>query len=239
MTPAALAAAVPLEPADWDAVSLVVFDIDGTLYDQRRLRIAMMRDLLLDAASRRRLDAIKILRAYRQIRERLAEREAPDCEAALIAETASATGHSPAAIRLIVEEWIERRPLPYLPACRYPGLVELFAGLRCNAKMIGILSDYPAGAKLAALGLDADYVVCATDKGIGLLKPNPRGLQAIIATAGVSPFETVLIGDRADRDGLAARRSGVWPLIRSARPIKNYQTFTAFDDAIFKRFLAS
>jgi putative hydrolase of the HAD superfamily len=228
-----------LDPADWDRIGLVVFDIDGTLYDQRRLRIRMMRDLLLDAAARRRLDAIIVLRAHRQIRERLAEREAPDFEAILVAETASATGHSPDAIRRIVEEWIERRPLPYLPACRYPGLVELFAGLRRDRKIIGILSDYPAGAKLAALGLDADHIVCANDDRIGLLKPNPRGLLAIIAAAGVSPAETVLIGDRADRDGLAARRSGVWPLIRSGNPIKDYQTFARFDDAIFKRFLAS
>jgi HAD superfamily hydrolase (TIGR01549 family) len=223
----------------WDDIRLVAFDVDGTLYSQHRLRVRMMRDILLDAASRRTLDTIRILRTYRRFREQLAEQEVPDFENALAAKTASATGRSADQVRSIVEEWIERRPLPYLRAYRYPGVVELFAGLRRKGKAIGIVSDYPAGAKLAALGLDADHVVCASDKDIGLLKPNPRGLQAIIEAAGTNPRQTVLIGDRADRDGETARRIGAWPLIRSPKPLEDWQTFAAFDDAVFEKFLPS
>jgi FMN phosphatase YigB (HAD superfamily) len=228
-----------LGPSDWDGIRLVVFDMDGTLYSQARLRVRMTRDMLLHAASTRSLDVITVIRAYRRIREHLSELEVPDFEIALVAETAAVTGRSPEDIRSTVDEWIERRPLRYLAACRYPGLVELFTGLRRKGKAIGILSDYPARAKLAALGLAADHVVCAGDEGIGLLKPNPRGLQAIIEVAGATPRQTVLIGDRADRDGIAARRIGVWPLIRSNRPVKDWQTFAKFDDAIFRSFLPS
>ena len=32
---------------DWSAIDLVVFDVDGTLYDQRRLRLAMLGHLPL------------------------------------------------------------------------------------------------------------------------------------------------------------------------------------------------
>jgi hypothetical protein len=70
--------------------------------------------------------------------------------------------------------------------CRYPSLPEFFAGLRRKGKVIGILSDYPATAKLEGLGLAADHVVSAGDKGIGLLKPHPRGLEALIAAAGAA-----------------------------------------------------
>jgi FMN phosphatase YigB (HAD superfamily) len=108
-------------PSDWDGIRLVVFDMDGTLYSQQRLRVRMMRDILLHALAQRTLGVIKVLRAYRRIRERLAGQEVPDFERALIAETAGATGRSPDQVRLIVEEWIERRPLPHLLACRYPG----------------------------------------------------------------------------------------------------------------------
>jgi putative hydrolase of the HAD superfamily len=226
-------------PSAWDGIRLVVFDMDGTLYSQARLRVRMARDMLLHAVSTRSVDVIAVVRAYRRIRERLSEREAPDFETALVAETAAATGRSAHDVRSIVDEWIERRPLPYLAACRYPGLAELFAGLRRQAKTIGILSDYPARAKLAALGLDADHVVCASDDGIGFLKPNPRGLQAIIEAAGATPLQTVLIGDRADRDGVAAERAGAWSLIRSPKPIGDWQTFATFDDAIFRSFLPS
>jgi len=228
-----------LEPSDWEGVHLVAFDLDGTLYSQYRLRVRMARDVLLHAASTCSLEAMMVVGAYRRIREQMGEQEVPDFESALVAATASATGRSSHEVRVIVHEWIERRPLSYLAACRYPGLVELFAGLRSKGKVIGVLSDYPASAKLSALGLRADHVVCAGDAGVGLLKPNPRGLQAMIEAVGTNPCQTVLIGDRVDRDGAAARRIGAWPLIRSAKPIKDWQTFARFDDGIFRSFLRS
>lgn len=226
-----------LAASDWQSIRLVVFDVDGTLYDQGRLRLRMSRDLLLDAALRRSVEAIKLLRVYRRLRETMADEEVADFERALIAETARVTGRSADRLRAVVDTWIEKTPLRYLASCRYPGVAELFAGLRRNGKRIGVLSDYPAAAKLAALGLKADYVVCAGDPSVGLLKPNPKGLAVLIQAAGVDAQATVLIGDRTERDGAAARRLGVWPLIRSRRPLEHWQTFARFDDAIFRSFL--
>ena len=226
-------------PLDWDRVHLVVFDVDGTLYRQRPLRLRMSRDILLHTLLKRDLNVIAVLAKYRGIRERLGDEQVVDFENALIAQTATATANSPDSVRSIVSEWVERRPLRYLAACRYPGLSQLFAGLRRSGKSIGILSDYPAKAKLGALGLTADYVVFAGDEGIGLLKPHPRGLESLIAAAGVKPHHTVLIGDRADRDGIAARRAGAQALIRSSKPIEGWQTFARYNDALFSPFLAS
>jgi FMN phosphatase YigB (HAD superfamily) len=226
-------------PLDWDNVHLVVFDVDGTLYRQRPLRIKMARDILLYTLLKRDLNVVAVLARYRRIRERLGDEEAIDFERALIAQTAAATANSPDQVRAIVSEWVERRPLVYLAACRYPGLPQLFAGLRRSGKSIGILSDYPAKAKLEALGLTANYVVFAGDEGIGLLKPHPRGLESLIAAAGVKPHQTVVIGDRVDRDGLVARRAGAQALIRSSKPIEGWQTFAKFDEALFSPLLAS
>jgi putative hydrolase of the HAD superfamily len=226
-------------PLDWDNVHLVVFDVDGTLYRQRPLRIKMARDILLYTLLKRDLNVVAVLARYRRIRERLGDEEAIDFERALIAQTAAATANSPDQVRAIVSEWVERRPLKYLAACRYPGLPQLFAGLRRSGKSIGILSDYPAEAKLEALGLTANYVAFAGDEGIGVLKPHPRGLESLIATAVVKPQQTLLIGDRADRDGIVARRVGAQALIRSSKPIEGWQTFARFDDALFAPVLAS
>jgi putative hydrolase of the HAD superfamily len=231
-----MSSARPLAPSDWDGIRLVAFDVDGTLYSQRRLRLLMARDMVVNAALTRSLDALIVIKAYRLVRERLGELEEPDFDGALVAETAKASGRSTAVVRAIVDEWITRRPLAYLAACRYRGVAELFAGLRRRAKIIGIVSDYPAQAKLAALGVSADHVVCASDSGVGLLKPNPRGLEVLIEAAGVTARQTVLIGDRADRDGIAARRISAWPLIRSRTRIDGWQTFDRFDDALFKCF---
>ena len=84
--------------------------------------------------------------------------------------------------------WIDRHPLPYLGACRYAGLPELFAGLRRHGKTIGVLSDYPAVAKLAALELAADFVVSACDRDIGCLKPDPSGLRHCCAAPACRPI---------------------------------------------------
>jgi FMN phosphatase YigB (HAD superfamily) len=224
---------------DWDDVHFVVFDVDGTLYRQRQLRLRMAWDLLLYTLLKRDLKVIAVLARYRRIRERLGDEQGIDFERALITQTAAVTANSPDRVRSIVSEWIEQRPLRYLAACRYPSLSQLFAGLRRSGKSIGILSDYPAEAKLEALGLTANYVVFAGDESVGLLKPHPRGLESLIAAAGVKPHETVVIGDRVDRDGLAARRAGAQALIRSSKPIEGWQTFTRFDDALFTPFLAS
>lgn len=220
-------------PSQWDDIRLVVFDMDGTLYRHRSLHLRMARDMLLYTLLKRDLNVIAVLAKYRRIRERLADEQVVDFERVLVAETATATANSPDAVRAIVSEWVEQRPLPYLAACRHPGLPQLFAGLRRKGKSIGILSDYPVKAKLAALELTANHVVFAGDQGIGVLKPHPRGLESLMTAAGVKAHATVLIGNRADRDGLAARRAGARALIKSSKPIEGWQTFTRFDDALF------
>jgi putative hydrolase of the HAD superfamily len=223
---------------DWDEISLVVFDVDGTLYRQLPVRLRMLRDMLFHAVWKRDLNMISVLANYRRIRERLGDEQVNDFEQVLISETATSTSSSTDTVRAIVSEWIEERPLSYLVGYRYPGLDELFAGLRNKGKSIGILSDYPAKAKLIALKLTADYIVSAGDDGVGYLKPNPRGLEALIAAARAEANTTLVIGDRADRDGVVAQRVGARALIRSSKSIEGWQTFAAFDDVVFAPILA-
>ncbi len=224
---------------DWATIGLVVFDVDGTLYDQRPLRLRMARDLLIHSALRFDRSTLRILSAYRRIREELGDAEVADFEPVLIERTAAATGCAPAAVRAAVDDWIERRPLPYLMACRYPGVGELFAALRRREKAVGILSDYPATAKVAALGLAADVVVSAGDDAVRRLKPDPRGLEHLLATTGIRPEAAVMIGDRVERDGAIAVRVGMRALIRSSQPIAGWQTFRRFDDPLFAPLLAA
>ena len=82
----------------------------------------MARDILLHTLLKRDLNVIAVLAKYRRIRERLGDEQIIDFEPALIAQTATATANSPDSVRSIVSEWVERRPLRYLAACRYPGL---------------------------------------------------------------------------------------------------------------------
>ena len=222
---------------DWTTIDLVVFDVDGTLYDQRRLRLAMLRQLLGHAWQTCSLDTLRTLRTFRRVREALGEQAGADFMALQYAQTASRHGKTPGAVRALTHEWMEQRPLPLLAACRYAQVVELFAGLRAAGKRVAAFSDYPAEAKLAALGLAADPMVCATDAGIERLKPDPAGLLAILRQTGVAPGRALMIGDRFDRDGAAAGRAGMRALIRSGRAHAQWATFQAYDDPVFRPLL--
>jgi phosphoglycolate phosphatase len=228
----------PATLLDWSTIDLVVFDVDGTLYDQRRLRIGMLRQLIGHTWQSRSLDTLLILRTFRRVREALGEQAGADFMAAQYAQTASRHGTTSAAVRALTEEWMEQRPLPLLAACRYAQVAEVFAGLRAAGKQIAAFSDYPAVEKLAALRLRAELVVCATDAGIARLKPDPAGLLAILRQTGVAPGRALMIGDRFDRDAAAAERAGMRALIRSNRPHARWATFRAYDDAVFGPLLA-
>ena len=225
------------KPFDWSQIRLAVFDVDGTLYDQRRLRLLMARDLLFLLLSCGNTRFIRILRTYRRLREQLAEEETAKFEQVLLEKTAAACGCSPAEVQQTVFNWMEQRPLPYLARCRFPGVDAVFAGLRRSGIAIGIYSDYPAQAKLDAMELYADYVVCAPDKEVGVLKPHPRGLEVLLNKAGMAPENAVLIGDRTERDGEAARRAGVLPLIRSPKVLAGWQSFAGYEEVLFEQVL--
>lgn len=223
---------------DWSTIQLAVFDVDGTLYNQRALRSKMLLALMVASVRRLSLLDVRVVAFYRRHREELGEAEVEGFEPLLLARTAERFGIPVERVRAICHEWLEQRPLPLLLRARYAHLDRLFAALRANGVQIGILSDYPATEKLAALGLPADHIVWAGEPAVNVLKPNARGLQLLIARAGVSAAETVMIGDRDERDGEIARRLGVRALIRSSKPILGVDCFDAYDSGPFADLLA-
>ena len=218
---------------DWNEIKCVVFDVDGTLYDQTKLRRLMLFDLIGDAISKMDLQIIFILKHYRKLRESMADQEVDGFELTLIELTAKVVGCSEDQVRAAVELWILKRPIRYISKCMHSGLPELFNNLRKSGKLIGVLSDYPADEKLLAMGLAADFIVCASDPKIAILKPHPRGLIELLQIAKINPNQTVLIGDRPERDGLVAERVGVRSLIFSRKKICEWQTISSYYDSIF------
>jgi putative hydrolase of the HAD superfamily len=216
---------------DWSRIKLVAFDVDGTLYAQRPLRLRVAAALIRHTVKSRNTRTMAVLKTYRTLREELGDTETPDFDRILLDRVAQHHALSPGLIREIVAEWMEQRPLGSLARCRYPAVDRLFERIRASGRLIGILSDYPAHAKLQAMTLSADHVVSAGE--VGLLKPHPRGLQRLMELAGTAPEETILIGDRDERDGAAARRAGTACLLRSRKPVPGVGTFTRFDDPIF------
>jgi len=141
---------------------------------------------------------------------------------AQLEHAASRSGLSQEQIAPLVARWMEQEPLPLLARYRSPGIIELIAACRRAGLKLGVLSDYPAEAKLAALELTGlfDAILFAQSPEIGVFKPNPRGLLAVVKALGVSPAETLYVGDRPEVDSAAAAAAGVSCVIVAPRPAK-------------------
>jgi phosphoglycolate phosphatase len=197
----------------------------------------MLRQLIADAWSSRSLKTIKTLRVFRHVREKLGDQPGIDFLSQQYKLTAERCHVSVDEVRRLTTDWLEKRPLPFLAATRYPYLQELFSALHACEKRVAVFSDYPAVEKVSALGLRANPIVCSTDSGVARLKPDPAGLIQILKQCEVPSNRALMIGDRFDRDALAASRSGVRALIRSRQPHPDFDTFQNFGDAVFSPLL--
>lgn len=193
-----------------DALEAVIFDVDGTLYNQKMLRLRMFLSLLKTLCFHvNTWPIIKVLRSFRRYRESTAF---IDAEASLESQynwVAEATQLNIALVRAVVEEWMFAKPLKHLTACQYPGVHIFFQKLKERRIMIGIFSDYPAKQKLTAMALEADFYVCSTDQDVRRLKPDPKGLLKCCKEMRVDPMKTLYIGDRDDLDGACARAADI------------------------------
>lgn len=204
---------------DWQPVRAVVFDVDGTLYGQRPMRLRMLRELALRCLVRpATLGEARVLNTFRQVREQLADEKAAGIIRLQYERPAEQLRLPVAQVEAVVEEWILERPLRHVAVCRIAGVRRLFSALRDSGRRIGIWSDYPAVAKLESMGLTADAVVSAVDPEVDRMKPHPAGLARVLDLLAVSPDQALMIGDRDERDGEAARRLGCPYLLLAGRP---------------------
>ncbi len=219
-----------LERYDWGRFEAVVFDVDGTLYDQRMLRRKVFAELVAHCFGRpTRLRDLFVIVTFRKLREIHAEREEADLEQAQYRWTAEKLDLPVEPVRRIVEEWIHRRPLRHLLSCRPPGLRELFDRLGNRNIKIGVFSDYPAASKLAALDLPCGACVSAEDAAINRFKPHPAGLLHVLSILGAAPANSLFIGDRRDRDEICAARAGCESLIISADCARRLGAAASYD----------
>jgi len=217
------------EPPDWSRAHAVIFDVDGTLYDAARLRRRMLVALVAHClADPRRLSDLRTLHLYRREREKLAEAESTDILRRQYERPARLLGLAPREVEAIVQQWIHQRPLPYLRQCRVDGAGQFFDWIRSSGGTVAVLSDYPAKAKLDALDLAADVIVCGTDPDVNRLKPHPGGLEALLRRLDVHPSDCILVGDRDSRDGEVARRAGVPYVLRRRDNRLSGRTFSDF-----------
>lgn len=210
----------------------VVFDVDGTLYRQSPLRRTMLLRLLRWTAARpiEGLRTFRTLQAYRHAQEKLRGAVDGDIAAAQLRLACERVKGDPAWVAASVERWMEREPLPYLAPCRQAGLVEFLQACQDKGLRLAALSDYPAVAKLEALGIGSwfELALCAQAPEVGVFKPHPRGLQVALERMGIERHQCLYVGDRADVDAAAAKAAGIACAILTREPARASDTHTSF-----------
>jgi HAD superfamily hydrolase (TIGR01549 family) len=198
-------------------VQAALFDVDGTLYRQGPVRACITAEMALHFAGSGRVRALKrhasVLMAFRAVREelRLLGRASAPLAELQYDETARRTGCPAREVRQMVEEWMMRRPVKYLRLARRDDVAGLLAILKRSRIRLGVLSDYPADAKLVSLGFGGVFGLrlCTTDPDVNAFKPHPGGLLRACERWGLPPSEVVYVGDRADVDARAAAAAGM------------------------------
>lgn len=190
----------------------VIFDMDGTLYYQKPFRIRMLFYLLGHMLRHpSAIGDILLIKRYREIREKWEDYERTMSFPADMPledrqyEFVAAQKKVPVSrMKDAVRFYMHEAPLALLPDYKDAMLSDAIEKLRRNNVQIVIYSDYPVEEKLRALGIEADWHFTSLDERIGCMKPDPKGLQVILETLGLQAKDVVMVGDRYEKDGLAA-----------------------------------
>lgn len=192
-----------------------LIDLDGTLYKPKLVKIAMGAELLLIGAHR-----ISLLRTFRKSHEELHEecrrnptvQFSPNPFEEQVRRTAVSTRTSEDHVRKVVLDWMVVRPGKWLAQCKRQKLLDRIETFRAKGGKTALVSDYPARSKLTALGAANLFdVIIASGEHPRLkrLKPCPDGFLLAAQKLGVTASECLVIGDRNDADGEAARAAGM------------------------------
>ncbi len=186
---------------------LLVFDLDGTLYNKHLL------PLYLIWACR---SSLSLLKAERKARKQLKGVYCGSQEAfysrlfkAMAEACGTTTEHT--------AKWYNETYMPAMVSAlqnHYTADAFLMSQLsewRQQGKRLVVYSDYgETAAKLQAIGLDCALFDAVLDApSLGGLKPAVQGMESILKQFDVTPTQAVMIGDRPDTDGELAARAGV------------------------------
>jgi len=220
---------------DWKVKRALVFDLDGTLYRQSPVRRQMLIRLLKAHALRpgEGMRVFRLIGAYRHAQEALrVEPSGGGSASRQLTIACERAGMSVESGAEIIRKWMDQEPLDILRRHRREGVSELLDSARSRQLKLGLLSDYPAHSKLAALEIAEyfDVVVSAQDPEVESFKPSPRGLLETLRKLDVTPAEAVYVGDRPEVDHAAAHAAGVDCFIVSSKPTEDasYRRISSF-----------
>ncbi len=213
-------------------VSVIAFDIDGTLYPAWRLNIRLAGYVLRHA---------RFFLHYAKVR-RIMHRTAPlpdfyEYQARLLAEELSSTVEdAKEKIQTIVYDGM----LPYFQRVKpFKNVQKCFLALKDGGYRIALLSDFPPEQKGELWGLIPYCEMILGTEAIGALKPSKYPFGVMAMALNVEPEKILYVGNSKKYDVIGSNNAGmksavILPLWRRLfhRPIKeadfcfgNYRQF--------------
>lgn len=187
-----------------DKKALIV-DVDGTLYNQKKLRIYILFRLLIHYFSHfwkiKELIGIFLFRKYRykDVYKSLSNNELVD----IIADKLHTNHYT---IRSARDYWMNIFPLRYIVKYKYYDFVRW---LNNGEKDVYVYSDYETAAKLDVLRLRYSSAFYPDGKNILSVKPDKQSMSYILNKIGISKEYILYIGDDDKKDGTSAKLVGI------------------------------
>lgn len=179
---------------------MIICDLDGTLYDIRKVRLAMAFRLaghyLFHLTDLKEAHGLWIYRKYRN------HSDMSEYDIYALIDTRL---HIPVkTMRNIVWHWMVLYPLDLINRYRYDRVLEYIKAQRENGCKLAVYSDNPVSEKLNILEIRPDMIFYIRD--IYEKKPSGKAADFIKKQAGKS--ELVYIGDDRKKDAVSAALLG-------------------------------
>lgn len=185
-----------------------IFDVDGTLYSQPKMRLNMALRLgKYYALHFWKFKELLTISKFRKIREN------PDFQSSTINEqityASKKTGISFDKAKSAIDKWMFMVPLNVMEKCAFKNLLEFIRIFQKEGKELVIYSDYPAEQKLKKLKLKPSKIFTPENPNIGELKPSKNAMAYILKELNCPVSNIIYIGDRDCKDKASAEYAGI------------------------------
>ncbi|MFA6507311.1 MAG: HAD family hydrolase [Treponemataceae bacterium] len=184
---------------DFDAVA---FDLDGTLYPNRRFYMRLIPFMIREH---------RLLRAMGKARDALRaavhEGRFYDLQARIMAEILN---DDPETIKAKTERLIYRGWEPLFQKIKlFEGVRETLTEFKAAGLKLGLLSDFPPETKLEYLGISDFWDVVMCSENTGRLKPDPLSFTLLAQELGVDCSRVLYVGNSVSYDVVGSKSAGM------------------------------
>lgn len=178
----------------------IIFDLDGTLYHMKWFMRPMMTFWAIPEPL--------LLPTYMRVRKEYVDKDMESGEK-LLRNIAKKMGNEKKMYKWLTEKFYTSflNTLKFMRNSR-PGINEVLSSLKSSGIKIAVLSDYAkVEERLKILKIDTNLIdVMISSETEGHLKPGVGPFNKIQESFNINPQNILVVGDRDDTDGIAAKR---------------------------------